>query len=751
MARLDLLALSADDLAELTNRGTVKRAQKEADTNEPRGQIAESSAGQVTVSWSDGTVCDFPAGGTIHDARCSSGTLGISRHVVRSVFLYQRIVREAGEASARGPSPALSETSGEVAEDRGDSGPSSDVNDGELPTESANQSQATLASEPAHAEHSSRAVEEVAPSSLAANAPWDPGEVSDAQLVECFGKTVVAKARSRFEQGVLVELTRGSKPVARFLDEASTVRFMVPGDARYATADCAESQWGIVIPLAVWSFRELPAQELAGLVALRQGTARVASSACEAAQSMLREFATEGLARLSEHWEQRWRRTEVALREEGLIWPADLALELGQQVVAYRERDARFDVDEIVQLFGELQARLRALRQGTSAVIPALVRGSRAERPVELKGARLTGLGLNVAFRRKQTILRAFLYEASQGNVVAVEREFAEGASGSSVQERSVDDLASTVIVRGLSLGGLAVSQLLVQTAKRTPNGRLALPRSSTQMTIHPQQFSWETWKPPFAVDSVAQLRARLRLLPPSYLRARRCTEDFFGVAVSGCDGAGFDVTRQVFEATVRDSEGEPLLVAQPYFQRASRGFRRLVHWFTQQKVALRFVCGQVRAARGVPVIRPTLLVFGEGRDRVGVAPWLDGALGETPAESVAEKEVSDSEEPNESDAAPPVEPNRDSESVVERFWGETRAGLGELLITGISVVTPREARLVEELASRGARIGFVRVASELSGLAAELSARSQSLRWDPSAAVIRYAQLCCLARMASE
>jgi len=42
MPRSDVLALSLDDLAALTNRGTVKRAQREIETNECIGEIAET-------------------------------------------------------------------------------------------------------------------------------------------------------------------------------------------------------------------------------------------------------------------------------------------------------------------------------------------------------------------------------------------------------------------------------------------------------------------------------------------------------------------------------------------------------------------------------------------------------------------------------------------------------------------------------------------------------------------------------------
>ena len=143
----------------------MKRAQKELDSGEVTCEVSDSGE-ELVFTWSDGITCWFPAGKAIHDAICSSGTLGISRHVVRSVLAYQRLAT-AGDAAA-----------------------STAEND-----------------EPTTDVAASGSVGEV----------WDPGTITDEQLIAQFRKTAISKARTRFEQGVLVELTRGAKPVARFL------------------------------------------------------------------------------------------------------------------------------------------------------------------------------------------------------------------------------------------------------------------------------------------------------------------------------------------------------------------------------------------------------------------------------------------------------------------------------------------------------------------------------------------------------
>ena len=90
MPRADLLALSLDDLTALTNRGTVKRAQRELEAKECTGTLEETDAGDVTAEWSDGVECRLPAGGVVRDGRCSCAAVGLCRHLIRTVLFYQQ-------------------------------------------------------------------------------------------------------------------------------------------------------------------------------------------------------------------------------------------------------------------------------------------------------------------------------------------------------------------------------------------------------------------------------------------------------------------------------------------------------------------------------------------------------------------------------------------------------------------------------------------------------------------------------------
>ncbi len=71
-------------------------------------QVQEDGDGHVLVKWTDGIECEFFAGGAVHDARCSSGALGITRYVVRSVLAYQQFCR-SGDRQVTRPLPTVAE------------------------------------------------------------------------------------------------------------------------------------------------------------------------------------------------------------------------------------------------------------------------------------------------------------------------------------------------------------------------------------------------------------------------------------------------------------------------------------------------------------------------------------------------------------------------------------------------------------------------------------------------------------------
>lgn len=87
-SRADLLALDADALAALTNRGLVKRAEREVDRDPPRVLPGVDTA--VIAEFSDGVRSELPAGG-LEQGTCSCGAITVCRHLLGLVFAYRRI------------------------------------------------------------------------------------------------------------------------------------------------------------------------------------------------------------------------------------------------------------------------------------------------------------------------------------------------------------------------------------------------------------------------------------------------------------------------------------------------------------------------------------------------------------------------------------------------------------------------------------------------------------------------------------
>lgn len=690
MPRADLLALTPDDLATLTNRGTVKRAQKELEAGEHSCEIQDDPGGDLVVVWSDGTTCRFPSGKPVHDAVCSSGLTGISRHVVRSVLAYQRL---CSERSA----------------DRGQ-------------VDSRNSNTSAEGSEPD--------VVDAGPVAQPSAAVWDPGTISDEDLIAQFRRSVFTQARKLFDQGVLAELTRGVKPFARFLDSGCSVRFLVPHDLRYISADCAESLVPTWVCIAVWAFRELPADRLAGLVCLQHNDPPAPEAILKNLDGLLVELCREGISGISETWPQRLGRAEQALRDEGLIWPAELVADLLHQYEMYGLHDARFEPQQVVHIVGELVARTRAITSRTRAVPQSLVRGSKSDRTTEIAGGRMVGIGLGVQPGRRHTTVSAYLQDTDTGSVVAVEKTFVDPEIGVGESAKPFEDLAGTMLMRGVSLSSLASSQLLLKSGRRSPAGQLILPRTASSLTTHPQNFQWEHLKPPLLAENFAQLSAWLETLPPRVLRPRRRTENLHVVAIAGVEDVEFDVAHQRLTARIRDSQGNMAELMHPYHARARNGFSRLAAVLRQCGDQLRFVCGHISSGRTLK-IRPICFVQDNGRCRRGIVPWLPGDT-EMPsgAENLSDQ-VIDGEAP--------------AESPIEEFLQRLDQRLSDLLLTGFNGVSTGDWK---ELLRNARHLGFVRLTTSLAELVEALELRLQTLRWDAGRAIRHAQQLCLLSRI---
>jgi hypothetical protein len=85
--REDLLALTPDSLAVLSNMGLVKRAQKEI-ANGLGPTVHEETDGAVLGRFADGVQCILPPGKPLKDGSCSCGASTMCRHRLATVLVY---------------------------------------------------------------------------------------------------------------------------------------------------------------------------------------------------------------------------------------------------------------------------------------------------------------------------------------------------------------------------------------------------------------------------------------------------------------------------------------------------------------------------------------------------------------------------------------------------------------------------------------------------------------------------------------
>jgi len=566
--RRDLLALTVDDLIILSNRGMVKRAQKEL--GKFTFTLSEEGDGTVTVRWSDGAECVLPAGKTVGEGQCNCAATTICRHLIRSVLAYQQ-------------------------------------------TDAGSQARPSL----------------LGPASDRASQPWDPGQITDEMLAEHFGRATLTRMRKLFEEGHVVELVRSSKPTAFIHTLSITLRFLVPGDVRYTHCDCEGQAPCRHVPLAVWAFRLLEADKPGGIVSTRKMMWPVPDQLLDDIGRSLQDFAGAGLAGVSQALMDRFRRLEARCRVEGLVWPAEIIAEIVQEHERYASHDARFSPTRVAELMGELCVRSDAIRSNVDTVPQRFIRGTEKDRETRVGTARLVGLGCGVQVHRGGVTLSAYLQEADSGAVVAVCRDFADPPPGAPDPPSPFWRLAQRSVIQGrgqrTSLASLGTKQLLIKGGRRAANYQFMPGRA--RATANPQAFVWEVLRAPTLAEDFTEIRARLSAQPPTCLRPRRVAALsgalFYVCPVAGVEAARFSVVDQQVQAIVRDITGEQALLIHPYTSRGREGTEALLATLTARPEALCFVAGRVRLGGGGLIIEPVSLLFQEGQSRTMLQPWV--------------------------------------------------------------------------------------------------------------------------------
>lgn len=640
--RADLLALTADDLASFSNRGLTRRAEQEASAGVLTCELVESPPGDITARWSDGVECRLPAGARLVDSRCSCPSTTLCRHVLRTVFAYQKRHADLSATIVAEPLPP---------------GP------------------AAPATPPAPA------------AAAAPGGAWNPATIADAVLAKFIPPAELTRRQREFAAGQVIQVWTGAKPRAVLHTLGCAVNFRVPHDVRYAVCDCsAEAPCGHVA-LAVWAFRRLGPEQTTGLVSTGDAPAPFPTALGDDIECELMEVVQIGLARTPPLQVDRWRRLADRTAEAGLIWPAEILREIAELHAAYLAHDARFNPRDFTAPIAELLQRLDAIRSGRTPVPALFVRGSTHDRETEFDSARLIGVGCTVRVHRGGVEIAAHLQDCDSGTMVAVTRDFSDPPSTDSAAKplRSFPDLARTVVLRGSSLAALGRGQLLIKGGRRTPSGRLLPGRAPA--SVSPQAYAWENLRAPVRVSGFAELREQLRSAAPIALGPRQLAARLTVCPVRAASDVEFSTAHQKIVARLSDPQGDTALLVHPFFSRGAPGAEKLISVLRRSPNELRFICAQAQLAGTELVLSPLSLVYDDGGRHTCVQPWTDETA----------TAVSGGTTPTGRESSPTVDPLHDYlEEVIDR--------VAETWLTGLPSTRPAWSRLATLGASLGFR-----------------------------------------------
>ncbi|MGW0244841.1 hypothetical protein [Micromonospora chalcea] len=569
MTRDDLIALTPDVLAALSNRGLVKRATKEVDGGE-RPALTEDADGAVRAAYPDGVTVTLPVGGGLAAGICSCPAPGVCRHLLTVVLTYQRT---HADAPAREAAP-----DGEAALD-GEAAPDTDAAPG--------REDAGSGGEPWR---------------------WSPGDVTDEELAAAIGAPALAAAKRRLRRGYTAVVHRpdAADPVPRVELPTGTVRFLVPRQIGYARGDAADDG-GESIALAVWACRaadrEHPdrpeAQVRVG------GPATVTDHpALDAAVALAADVLLTGVAHLGSGVDARLAAARRDLDAAGLRWPLLAVEDLAGQLEAYAARGARYRPETLADLLAELPARRRAV-VNAGATPPERVLGTHEPAETPLRRVRLTGLGARVRSSGGEVGVDVVLAHPAAVSVLVLRRAYPvtgdDPPTGRELAGRRI-----TGATLGALAGGNVVSESAVRSAAhqlRFAAGRLA------RTTVTPGAGDWSGLPPGLLARDPDALAAELAGRPPRLLRPRTAAESVRVLALGEVRAIGYAAGEQRLHATVTGVDGGTATVTATHHAAAPGALDALAAALDGTHGPPRYVSGTVRRGADGLVVEPLAVV----------------------------------------------------------------------------------------------------------------------------------------------
>lgn len=553
MSRPDLLALTPQAIASLSNLGLVKRAQKELEQGKgPR--LEELPDGTVVGAFEDGNTARLVPGKGLKDSPCSCNATGVCRHRVAVALAYPAHVKQGSEASA---TPT-----------------------GEEPSQ-----------EP----------------------PWSPGSVRDEALAELLPRRSLERAEALRERGYLAQVRRGTfvgEDVPTVSLATCTVRFLVPRDAGYARCDCSTGTACEHLPLAIWAFRAADSKDATGRevsveVAARHVAATEGGLALDAASDLVRFLLLEGVQHASTGLAGRFAVARSGLAEARMAWPLAALEELEDLLGAYVGRGSRYAPTKLTATLTELFARLRAAKRG-GALPPRAVLGMDEAPETKLDYVRLVSLGARLSADGRERSAEVVLADPATGGLLVVRRAFTY------TEQQAPEDgaeLGRRQSAPGATIEALARGQVVTSGATRLPNRLVVFSTRGLQRTsVTPQSGDWSLLPTPVLVTDVSALEATLRARPPRFLRPRLLAENVHAFAVSRVVDVSYSPGVQAVNAALEDASGHRFLLELSHRQVAPGALDALAEGLAGKPGRLHYVSGEVRRTAQGLVVEPMAL-----------------------------------------------------------------------------------------------------------------------------------------------
>ncbi|MFD6716363.1 hypothetical protein AMK25_12095 [Micromonospora sp. TSRI0369] len=599
MTREDLIALTPDVLAALSNRGLVKRATKEVDAGE-RPVLTEDTDGAVRAAYPDGVTVTLPPGGGLAAARCSCPAPGVCRHLLTVVLTYQRTHAAAPDrdtAPGNGAAPDQKAAPDREAALDGKAVPGRRAGPG---------GQGAPGLGPSHDRGAAPGREDAAAGSEPSR--WSPGDVTDEELSAAIGAPALAAARRRLRRGysAVVHRPDAADPVPRVELPTGTVRFLVPGQIGYARGDAADDG-GESIALAVWACRAADRQHPDRPEAQVRvgGPATVTNlAALDAAVTLAADVLLTGAAHLGSGTDARLAAVRRDLDAAGLRWPLLAVDDLAGQLEAYAARGARYRPETLADLLAELPARRRAV-VNAGATPAERVLGAHEPAETPLRRLRLTGLGARVRESAGETAVDVVLAHPAAVSVLVLRRTYPVTDDGAPTGH----ELAGRRVT-GATLGALATGNVVSESAVRSAAHRLRFAAGRlARTTVTPGAGEWSGLPPGLLARDPDALAAELAARPPRLLRPRAAAESVRVLALGEVRAIGYAAGEQRLDATVTGADGGTATVTATHHSAAPGALDALAAALDGTHGLPRYVSGTVRRGADGLVVEPLAVV----------------------------------------------------------------------------------------------------------------------------------------------